>query len=218
MTHAYDELYLSDARKNLAAMFDYAVNDCKYDINWMMELFLKSGHAKCFETGNPSIISGMSGVEMARDIVYYVYKENLVIEAIQPIYKTPEYWAGWAMASYQWKSGYRFNDIFEKVSMSEVVSMYPLYHEMDITRFYEAMDEKMKEIVHETRLKRVREAAGLSQSELALKSGVSLRSIQMYEQRQNDIDKAQAHTLYKLSTALGCDIEDLLEVPNVDKI
>ena len=43
------------------------------------------------------------------------------------------------------------------------------------------------------------------------KSGVSLRSIQMYEQRQNNIDKAQAHTLYKLSVALGYDIEDLLE-------
>ena len=41
----------------------------------------------------------------------------------------------------------------------------------------------------------------------------SLRSIQMYEQRNNDIDKAQGHTLYKLSLALGCEIEDLLESP-----
>ena len=34
-----------------------------------------------------------------------------------------------------------------------------------------------------------------------------------WEQKVNDIDKAQAQTLYKLSRVLGCDIEDLLENP-----
>ena len=51
------------------------------------------------------------------------------------------------------------------------------------------------------------------QSELAKESGVPLRSIQMYEQRNNNIDKAQAQTVYKLSRVLGCNIEDLLENP-----
>ena len=213
MTCAYSELYLSDAKKNLATMFDYAVNDCKYDIDWVVELFVKSGYAKRYETGNPAVIAGMSGVELARDIVYSVYQENILIEAAQPVDKTPEYWAGWALAAYQWQSGYRFKDIFEKVKMSDMVTMYHPYHEMDIRQFYDAMDEKMNRIQIETRLKRIREAAGLSQNDLAVKSGVRLRSIQMYEQRNNDIDKAQAHTLYKLSVALGCDIEDLLEAP-----
>lgn len=53
----------------------------------------------------------------------------------------------------------------------------------------------------------------LSQAELAKISGVSLRSIQMYEQRVNDIDKAQAQTVYKLSRVIGCVMEDLLEKP-----
>jgi DNA-binding Xre family transcriptional regulator len=35
----------------------------------------------------------------------------------------------------------------------------------------------------------------------------------MYEQKANDIDKAQAKTLYKISRVLGCTIEDLLEDP-----
>ena len=38
-------------------------------------------------------------------------------------------------------------------------------------------------------------------------------SIQMYEQRVNDIDKAQAQTIYKLSRVIGCSMEDLLEKP-----
>ena len=34
-------------------------------------------------------------------------------------------------------------------------------------------------------------------------------------QKVNDIDKAQARTLYKLSKVLGCSIEDLLENPEL---
>ncbi len=43
-------------------------------------------------------------------------------------------------------------------------------------------------------------------------SGVSLRSIQMYEQRQKDINKAQSDSIYRLAKSLGCTMEDLLEV------
>lgn len=216
MTHAYSELYLSDAKKSLGSMVDYAVHDCEYNVDWMIELFMKSGYAKQFEKGSPIIVGGMSGIELTRKIIEKIFKKELEVDATQPMDKSPEYWAGWALADYQWYSGYRFEDIFDKVKMSEIVDMYHPYHEMSIEHFYEAMDKKMDRIVGETKLKKVREAAGLSQSDLSKRSGVSLRSIQMYEQRNNDIDKAQGHTLYKLSVALGCDIEDLLERPNKD--
>ena len=64
-------------------------------------------------------------------------------------------------------------------------------------------------------MRKIRESRQISQSELSKMSGVSLRSIQLYEQKVNDIDKAQAQTLYKLAHALGCSIEDLLENPEV---
>ena len=60
-------------------------------------------------------------------------------------------------------------------------------------------------------LKTLRKAIGMSQQELSKKSNVSLRSIQLYEQRQKSIDKAQAITLYRLAQTIGCQIEDLLE-------
>ena len=91
--------------------------------------------------------------------------------------------------------------------------MYSVYHEMDISKFIETMDEKCAATLPECRLKKLRESRGLSQAELAKISGVSLRSIQMYEQRVNDIDKAQAQTVYKLSRVIGCEMEDLLEKP-----
>ena len=80
-------------------------------------------------------------------------------------------------------------------------------------RFVEDMEGRYNTAAKDSNLKRIREKRGLSQSELAGQSGVNLRNIQMYEQRGNNIDKAQAQILYKLSRVLGCDIEDLLENP-----
>ena len=63
----------------------------------------------------------------------------------------------------------------------------------------------------ETNLAKFRKNAGLSQRKLAEYSNVSLRSIQLYEQRQLDINSAEAIKLYQISKVLGCNMEDLLE-------
>ena len=44
--------------------------------------------------------------------------------------------------------------------------MYPVYHEMDISRFVETINEKWDQYYVETNLKRLRMLSGLSQSEL----------------------------------------------------
>lgn len=214
MIHAYSKLYLSDAQKTLGTMFDYAVYDCEYDIDWFADLFVKSGYAKQFERGNPAIIAGMSGVELANRVIEYAYNNTHYIPATLPTDRTPEYWAGWALADYQWYSCCQFNQVFERIKMSEITDMYDIYHEMDITHFRETLDSLMAIQFKETNLRKIRVANGISQRELSELSGVSLRSIQMYEQRKNNIDKAEGQTLYKLSMALGCQIEDLLEQPN----
>lgn len=60
-------------------------------------------------------------------------------------------------------------------------------------------------------LKRIRESEGLSQSELARVTGVSVRMIQYYEQGYKDINKASVETAIRLARALRCDVEELLE-------
>lgn len=62
-----------------------------------------------------------------------------------------------------------------------------------------------------SKLKTIRESKEMSQSKLAEVSGVNLRTLQYYEQGYKDINKAQGITLLKLSQALECTIEDLLE-------
>ena len=53
---------------------------------------------------------------------------------------------------------------------------------------------------------------GLTQLELAARSGVNLRNIQDYEQGHKDINKACAITVYKLAQALNCKVEDIVEI------
>lgn len=213
MTHAYNKSYLSNAKSRLSQFFDYAINDCKFESNWIAKIFITSGYAEKFERGNPAILAGMSGVELAQAVIKKTYKEKKLPPPSFTNDKSPEYWAGWALAEYQWYTGRRFKDIFEYAPLSKIISMYSVYHEMDITQFIDTMNQFYTEIDADTKLKRIRESRGLSQAELANESGVHLRSIQMYEQKANDIDKAQAKTLYKLSRVLGCNIEDLLENP-----
>ncbi len=64
-------------------------------------------------------------------------------------------------------------------------------------------------------LKKRREAAGLSQSQLANKSGIRVRMIQAFEAEaesvHRDINKAAAMTVWKLAETLDCDVIDILE-------
>lgn len=213
MTRAYNESYLSDAKDTLSQCFDYLINDCDFSADWTATLFLTSGYAELFERGNPGVIAGKSGVELAKSIVQKTYKSRALPELRYGDGLSPEYWAGWALAEYQWFSGRRFKDIFDRVKLSGIIQMYSVYHEMDISKYIEAMEAKCSEPLQESKLKVMRESRGLSQSELAKESGVKLRNIQMYEQRINNIDRAQAQTVYKLARVIGCNVEDLLENP-----
>ena len=67
-----------------------------------------------------------------------------------------------------------------------------------------------------TKLKKIRTAAGFSQSQLAELSGMSLRSLHHYEQGTRDINKAQGQTLLTLARALNVTIEDILELKATD--
>ena len=63
-----------------------------------------------------------------------------------------------------------------------------------------------------TRLQKIRKAHGLTQKELSELSGVSLRMIQLYEQRQNDINQASGQTINNLARALCCNFYEIMEI------
>ena len=211
MIHAYDKAYLEKARTAFGRMLDFAVYDLKYDLTDFFDLFLSSGIAALFEQGDYSVTVGMSGVELAYRVLE---ASDVPYERVKPQYtadRSAEYWAGWALAYYQWETALCFAEINRCIPIAEVVQLYSPYHEMDIRQFCDRMNELYRAAQPETQLKQRRKNAGLSQRELAERSGVPIRTIQQYEQRQKSINKAQAESLVMLSKALCCGVEDLLE-------
>lgn len=63
------------------------------------------------------------------------------------------------------------------------------------------------------KLKELRQARGLSQSQLADKAGINVRVLQHYEQGSKNFDHARIDTLVKICIALNCKLEDVIENP-----
>lgn len=211
MIHAYQEIYLSNTQTALGTAFDYAINTCNINGEDFVKMFEVSEICKRMEKGESAIVSGKSGIEIAREVVFEAMRKQLNIEVQCSFERSKEYWIGWAVAYYQWFSNRRYIEIFTAVSYSDFEKMYYTLHEADISKFVEIVDKKIKERYADTNLKRIRTTYGITQSELAKKANVSLRSIQMYEQRNKDINKASVGTIYSIAKVLGCTIEDLLE-------
>lgn len=213
MTTAYNELYLDDAMNNLGDMIDFAVRDLKLEPDDFFGWFISSGVASKFEKGNPKYITGMSGYELAEVVLKETNVEYKKREPSHIGFKGREYWAGWILAFYQWYTNKRFEDIVKDgLALSTVFSMYIL-HEADESKFVESANKiiaRNKEN-RKSKLHNIRKARGFTQQELSDASGVSLRMIQLYEQKQNDIGKAQVSVVINLAKVLGCEIEDLVE-------
>ena len=62
-----------------------------------------------------------------------------------------------------------------------------------------------------SKLKKLRIANGMTQTELSLTSEVNIKSIAYYEQYPDRINKASVETLLKICDSLGCEITDIIE-------
>lgn len=60
------------------------------------------------------------------------------------------------------------------------------------------------------KLQVARQQAGLSQTQLAERAGISLSALQKYERDAKDINGAKLLTLLKLTAAMNCRLEDIL--------
>lgn len=211
MIHAYQEIYLSKAQAILGEAFDYAINVCSIPGNDFIKLFLASSVSRRLENGDPAVLLGKSGIEIALDIVFETTNREMNEEPKERLSRSEEYWIGWALAYYQWWSSRKYGEIFEALSFDDLKMMYPALHEAPVTKFADIADRRIRECFPDTNLKRMRTAIGITQAELAKRSGVSLRSIQMYEQRNKDINKASLESVCRLAKVLGCTAEDLIE-------
>lgn len=208
---AYDEMYVDCAQRVMGDMMDFAIVTLGIEAELFADVFMSSWVSLQLAAGNPAYIAGKNGCEVARIVLEESGIEWKDQDDAMYLDKSPEYWAGWILALYQWYSGLPYDRILGVIPIGQILNMYTPYHEMDPLRFVEAADEMMRRSGQKARLAVYRNMLGLSQSELAERSGVPIRQIQLFEQGKRSINKTQAETLLKLGRALHCDMEDLLE-------
>ena len=209
---AYNEAYLPYAMENLATMMDCGINKCGFSPQLFYRMFLTSGVAGQIEKGNPRYVAGLSGAELANRVVELsIGKSPVEIDGTFTI--SPEYWAGWVLAYYQWKSGKSFRFIHDNgLYLEKVIALYQPLHEADLDKFAAVADRIIAENVNTSisPLKKAREKYGLTQEDLSRISGVSLRMIRAYEQKSQDIANANFRTVSKLESVLHTDFSEIL--------
>ena len=129
-------------------MLDVAVYYLGYKPADFYDSFLKSEYSHKIEKGDPFTVWGKSGTEIAFDITkkdISSYKNRLSESGLK-LHRSPEYWAGWSLVYYQWKSNKTFSDINKTADIDKIINLYNPYHEMDIRQFCDKMDsfEKIK--------------------------------------------------------------------------
>lgn len=216
---AYPQVYLEDAMTALAGFFDYAVNDYGAEGPLVAGLFAQSAVGRLFERGAPWVVSGRSGVELFFDLSRELGHAD--VSAFPAPHwrceRTAPYWAGWVAAYAQWRLNLTFRQLFAALPFDELVELYDPWHEASEERFSALVAERVRARIRPTNLARIRRAVGFTQAELARVAGVDVRSIQMYEQRNKNVNHARATTLLALARALRCPLEDLLEPEPADE-
>lgn len=214
MNCAYDKNMTAVCQRLMGSVMDFCVYGLMYSAHDSYGLFLKSEYADKVESGDSKTIMGMSGIELA----YEITKSTRLTRDEMDRYtdyaingRSPEYWSGWALAYYQWRTGLKFSEINSVREFDDIIRMYNPYHEMDISKFCDRMDSLYREANPETRLKKIRTELGISQASLSDMTGIPLKTLQQYEQRQKNINKANVDYLVVLSRAMSCNIEQLIE-------
>ena len=142
MTPAYNELYLADASLALGSMLESAVYLFGVELSAFWRLFLDSHVSDDFGHGLSGTVSGKSGWELAAEILD---DAGVGFRRERPsgvIGRSREFWAGWALAQYQRRSGLTFKEIEAFAPLDDILLMYSPYHEMEIDQFVDAIESR----------------------------------------------------------------------------
>lgn len=216
MPHSYDESLLPQAVNTLGKAFDFADKHLPGGMERFFDLFVASPTARTFDGPDAQPAVGISGIELVLAVCDSGQGSGLDMmlmsgRRLPRDQRDRARWCGEVLAYHQWESGRTFRAISTYLSAADLVALHADYR-VASPRVVSAVIEKgLARTTAPTRLRTLRAAAGLTQAALADDSGVSLRSIQQYEQRKKDINHAQAISVYRLAQALSCRVEDLLE-------
>lgn len=204
MVYAYEEKFITPIAEILGEIFQKAACIKGFEINKFAQEFAKSGIAHAIEYGN---VEYLMSEKIGEDITNLICSEyEFDIEDVNKS-NVQEYWIGYILVYIQRAVRRSFKEIFALYSCSRLLNDYDVYNAMNPLEIV----KKIKQYISVgNKLKQFRERGKMNQLELSNKSNVTVKNIKAYEDGTVDISKAQGDTLFRLSRALGCTIEELL--------
>lgn len=223
---------------SVGKMLDHAVYSLHQNADTFFDLFITSGLAAKIEQTDISIITGISGIELSYEVMN---RCGIPFDRVTPRHTTglsKEFYAAHALAHIQYDTGIPYEELLHLISVSDIIRLYDSYHSKavsllpwqmsdtdrakaigkikdsfadELASAFESVGIYTFQMKKETHLKEIRLRNGFSQSRLAAASGIPVRTIQQYEQRQKDINKAAAESILKLAAVLNCEPSALLE-------
>ncbi len=215
---AYPQNRLQPMQEVLAEILDAAVYELHLDATEFYDTFAISDLAKRMEKGDLKILDelkekfGGSYKKLAGTIMAGRERQVGQVPLRYAGGTSPEHWAGTMLAYYQWQSCIPFAEINKYLSIEYVKGMHGDFHERSPQEFAATISTLFKGAKRDTNLASIRRAAGMSQKQLAEAADIPVRTIQQYEQRQKNINKAQAEYIFRMARVLGCKMDDLLEL------
>ena len=142
MTHAYSEMYLEDAMRTLGEAVDFALCDQGLSPVELTTILLNSFEIRQFERGVARVVCGMSGDELAREIIASAGLSPVECRETYPFYRSPQYWAGWVLAYAQWMCSLCFSDLLEVAPLDRIIGSHHPLHEASEDKFAQIVIEK----------------------------------------------------------------------------
>lgn len=164
MTHAYSEMYLEDAMRTLGEAVDFALCDQGLNPAELTAILSNTIEMKQFERGMPRVVCGMTGDELAREIIARAGLKPAECRETYPFDRSPQYWAGWVLAYTQWVSSLGFSELLEVAPLDWIIGSYHPLLEASEDKFAQIVIDKWNKAQADKKgLKAARKAAGLTQ-------------------------------------------------------
>ncbi|MBO4725449.1 MAG: helix-turn-helix transcriptional regulator [Firmicutes bacterium] len=215
---AYPQNRLAAMQGLLSEILDAAVYELHLDATEFYDTFAVSEIAHRMEKGDIRLLDelkskyGGSYKTLAGSIMAGRERKVGQVPVRYSAGNSPEYWAGSMLAFYQWQSCIPFAEINKYLSIEYVKGMHDEFKQREPEAFAATISTLFKGAKRDTNLATIRRGAGFSQKQLAEAADIPVRTIQQYEQRQKNINKAQAEYIFRMARVLGCKMDDLLEL------
>ena len=209
-----NELLINNTAKKIINNFGFCMSfACKYlgfKANEFFKLFASSIISVEYVNANPKYVYGMSGVELAYEVLIDLGFDPKNINDYS-IEKDSNYWVGRVIAYIQYVNKYSYKYLAEIINLDLLLEKYDELAGEGLGYINEYVFKNLVSSNSKSRLQERRKAVNLSQSELAQKADINIRTLQQYEIKGKNINNASITSVMKLAQALGCDIDDILE-------